>query len=113
MHIGRDWSGTITVKRDHELVKSGPYRLVRHPIYSGLLLAFIDSALARGEWPPWSPGALAAGSEPFQRRPWRSGTKDILERDSALDVRSRPGADVGVPPRRCPLSCGPMTSRFV
>jgi protein-S-isoprenylcysteine O-methyltransferase Ste14 len=49
-HIGRNWSGIVTLKQDHELVVSGPYALVRHPIYTGLLLAFIGSALARGEW---------------------------------------------------------------
>ncbi|MDE2397532.1 MAG: isoprenylcysteine carboxylmethyltransferase family protein [Burkholderiales bacterium] len=50
VHIGRNWSGTVTVKQDHELVTSGPYRFVRHPIYSGLLLAFAGGAIARGEW---------------------------------------------------------------
>ncbi|HEY2396647.1 MAG TPA: isoprenylcysteine carboxylmethyltransferase family protein [Rudaea sp.] len=48
--LGRNWSGVVTLKQDHELVRSGPYRLVRHPIYTGLLLAFIGSALARDEW---------------------------------------------------------------
>jgi protein-S-isoprenylcysteine O-methyltransferase Ste14 len=47
--LGPNWSGTVTVKRDHELVLAGPYRHVRHPIYSGLLLAFAGSALARGD----------------------------------------------------------------
>lgn len=47
-HIGRNWSGVITVKEDHTLVKTGPYALVRHPIYSGLLLAILGSAIARG-----------------------------------------------------------------
>jgi len=50
VHIGRNWSGTITLKREHELITSGPYRIVRHPIYSGLLLAFVGGAIARGEW---------------------------------------------------------------
>ncbi len=50
VHIGRNWSGIVTIKRDHELVDTGPYALVRHPIYTGLLFAFIGSALARGEW---------------------------------------------------------------
>ena len=50
VHLGRNWSGTITLKQGHELVTSGPYRFVRHPIYSGLLLAFLGSALARAEW---------------------------------------------------------------
>ncbi len=49
-HLGRNWSGIVTVKQDHELVVSGPYGYVRHPIYTGLLLAFVGSALARGEW---------------------------------------------------------------
>jgi protein-S-isoprenylcysteine O-methyltransferase Ste14 len=50
IHIGRNWSGTVTLKEGHELVKTGPYRWVRHPIYTGLLLAFIGSAIARAEW---------------------------------------------------------------
>jgi protein-S-isoprenylcysteine O-methyltransferase Ste14 len=47
-HLGRNWSGTVTVKEDHTLIKSGPYRLVRHPIYSGIALALFGTALADG-----------------------------------------------------------------
>ena len=50
LHLGGNWSGTITLKQDHTLVRTGPYRLVRHPIYSGLLLALLGSAIAIGEW---------------------------------------------------------------
>jgi protein-S-isoprenylcysteine O-methyltransferase Ste14 len=49
-HLGRNWSQAVTVKEGHELITSGPYALVRHPIYAGLLLAFVGSAVARGEW---------------------------------------------------------------
>jgi protein-S-isoprenylcysteine O-methyltransferase Ste14 len=49
-HLGRNWSRAVTLKKDHELITSGPYALVRHPIYTGLLLAFLGSAVARGEW---------------------------------------------------------------
>ena len=35
--LGRNWSGTVTLKENHELIVRGPYRLVRHPIYTGLL----------------------------------------------------------------------------
>jgi protein-S-isoprenylcysteine O-methyltransferase Ste14 len=55
VYLGSNWSGVVTLKQDHELIRGGPYRFVRHPIYSGLLLAFIGSALARDEWR----GALA------------------------------------------------------
>jgi len=50
VHLGRNWSGTVTIKEGHELITSGPYRLVRHPIYTGLLLAFIGQAIAIGQW---------------------------------------------------------------
>jgi protein-S-isoprenylcysteine O-methyltransferase Ste14 len=50
IHLGRNWSGTVTIKQDHELIVSGPYAIVRHPIYTGLLVALIGTATARGEW---------------------------------------------------------------
>jgi protein-S-isoprenylcysteine O-methyltransferase Ste14 len=48
--LGRNWSGTVTLKEDHELIRSGPYRFVRHPIYTGILLGFAGSAIALEEW---------------------------------------------------------------
>ena len=48
--LGKNWSGTVTLKSDHELIRSGPYRFVRHPIYSGGLLAMAGTVVARGEW---------------------------------------------------------------
>jgi protein-S-isoprenylcysteine O-methyltransferase Ste14 len=47
IHIGRLWSGSITRKEDHHVVDTGPYALVRHPIYSGLILALLATALAQ------------------------------------------------------------------
>ena len=46
--LGRNWSGTITLKEGHELIERGPYRLVRHPIYTGLLAMFLATAIAFG-----------------------------------------------------------------
>jgi protein-S-isoprenylcysteine O-methyltransferase Ste14 len=48
--LGRNWSGVVQLKQDHELIVRGPYSFVRHPIYTGILLAFVGSAIAVGEW---------------------------------------------------------------
>jgi protein-S-isoprenylcysteine O-methyltransferase Ste14 len=46
VYLGRNWGMPMTQKEEPELVTSGPYQLVRHPIYSGLLLAMLGTALA-------------------------------------------------------------------
>ena len=48
-YIGQNWSSAVTIKVGHELIRTGPYAWVRHPIYSGLILAMIGTALARRE----------------------------------------------------------------
>jgi len=48
--LGQNWSGTVQLKQDHELIVRGPYSFVRHPIYTGVLVAFFGTALAIGEW---------------------------------------------------------------
>jgi protein-S-isoprenylcysteine O-methyltransferase Ste14 len=45
-YLGRNWSATVTVKQDHQLIRGGPYAIVRHPLYSGLLLAFLGTSIA-------------------------------------------------------------------
>jgi len=47
-HLGRYWSGQITLKENHTLVCTGPYKYLRHPIYSGLLLAVVGTGLTVG-----------------------------------------------------------------
>jgi protein-S-isoprenylcysteine O-methyltransferase Ste14 len=47
--LGGNWSSDVTLKQDHTLVRSGPYRIVRHPIYTGLLAALLGTAIAIGE----------------------------------------------------------------
>ena len=49
VYLGRNWSGRATIKDGHELVRNGPYALVRHPIYTGLLIAAIGTAIAFGQ----------------------------------------------------------------
>lgn len=62
VYLGTNWSGTVTIKQDHELVTNGPYAIVRHPIYTGLLLGFLGTALALGDWRGILAFVLAAGA---------------------------------------------------
>jgi len=47
VHIGRLWSGSVALKAEHALIRGGPYAITRHPIYSGLPLALLGTAIAR------------------------------------------------------------------
>jgi protein-S-isoprenylcysteine O-methyltransferase Ste14 len=49
-HLGEYWSARITIKVGHKVIDTGPYAHVRHPIYSGVLLGLIGTALAVGKW---------------------------------------------------------------
>lgn len=59
IHIGRNWGTPMTQKDEPELVTSGPYRLVRHPIYGGILIAGIGTAVALSWW--WLAAFVLAG----------------------------------------------------
>jgi protein-S-isoprenylcysteine O-methyltransferase Ste14 len=48
--LGGNWSGSVTIKVEHELIRTGPYRWVRHPIYTGILTAVAGNALVLNEW---------------------------------------------------------------
>jgi protein-S-isoprenylcysteine O-methyltransferase Ste14 len=47
-HLGANWSGVVTLKEGHELIRTGPYRNIRHPIYTGILLAFLGNVIQIG-----------------------------------------------------------------
>ncbi len=51
VYIGRNWGMPMSLREGHELVTSGPYAYIRHPIYSGILLLTVGSAIAAG--PMW------------------------------------------------------------
>ena len=48
--LGRFFTVDVTIEKDHEVVERGPFRLVRHPSYTGVLLAFVGWALTLGNW---------------------------------------------------------------
>jgi protein-S-isoprenylcysteine O-methyltransferase Ste14 len=58
--VGRNWSAVITIKQDHELIRSGPYAIVRHPIYCGFLTAVIGAAIERGTIEAFAGAAILA-----------------------------------------------------
>ena len=60
LHLGTLWSGTITRKADHHIVDTGPYAIVRHPIYTGLLFSLFATALERGHVEPLFGATLMA-----------------------------------------------------
>jgi protein-S-isoprenylcysteine O-methyltransferase Ste14 len=50
IYLGRNWGMPMTQKEDPELVTSGPYSYIRHPIYTGILLAIVGSVIAGGDF---------------------------------------------------------------
>lgn len=48
-YLGSNWSARVTIKKDHELIRSGPYAIVRHPIYAGFLFALAGTVIAIGQ----------------------------------------------------------------
>lgn len=48
-HLGSNWSGVVTLKEGHELIRTGPYRNIRHPIYTGILLGLLGTMITIGE----------------------------------------------------------------
>jgi len=58
IHLGRFWSANVNRKADHRVVDSGPYAIVRHPIYTGIILATMATAVMRGTVLGWLGMAL-------------------------------------------------------
>ena len=48
--LGVYWSARVTLKEGHQLIRSGPYRFIRHPIYTGMFVGVVGTALVVGEW---------------------------------------------------------------
>ena len=50
VHLAENWSARVRIRVGHELVRTGPYAHLRHPIYSGVLLGVVGTAIVMGEW---------------------------------------------------------------
>ncbi len=50
VHLGRNWSDKVVIQAGHQLIRTGPYARLRHPIYSGVLLGVLGTAVVVGEW---------------------------------------------------------------
>ena len=81
IHLGRFWSNAITHKEDHRIVDTGPYGVVRHPIYTGLIIAILATGFAVATWTSIL-GALFISFGEWQKARMEEGF---------LSVRARPG----------------------
>ena len=72
IHLGRFWSNAITQKEDHRIVDTGPYGLVRHPIYAGLTLAILATGAAVATWSSLT-GALLISFGQWQKARMEEG----------------------------------------
>ena len=68
LSLGANWSGMVTLKKGHELVRKGLYRWIRHPIYTGILLGFVGTALIKGHVRGWVGLAILWTSFYFKAR---------------------------------------------
>ena len=112
-HIGSNWSGTVTVKENHALVRTGPYRWVRHPIYTGLLTAILGTAICRGELRGvWGLAlcTLAFVDQAAHEERWmREAFGEEYDRYRAEVPASRPVLAAGKSALRIPFNAGRVT----
>jgi protein-S-isoprenylcysteine O-methyltransferase Ste14 len=68
MILNTNWSGVVALKTGHELIRKGPYRWIRHPIYTGILLAMIGTAIVRNHVRGWIGVAVVIATFYFKAR---------------------------------------------
>ncbi len=86
--LGTNWSGMVTLKEGHELVRKGLYRWIRHPIYTGILTGFVGTAMIKGHARAWVGFAVlllsfyfkARREEDFLRQEFGEGFEEHLRR---------------------------------
>ena len=104
--LGRNWSGRVVLKHGQELISTGPYALVRHPIYTGLLMALAGTALYDGRWR----GLLGVAFFAIGFRLKAQSEEDLLEREFGDEYRSyRARTPMLIPTLRPPASGAPRS----
>src|SRR5262245_7909389 len=88
VHLGRLWSTSVTRKADHHVVDTGPYGIVRHPIYTGITLASMATAAMRGTAAGWAGVAIMTLGWVIKARLEEEFLRDELGRD-AYDAYAR------------------------
>ena len=53
VHLGQYWSESVQIKVDHKLIRTGPYKIVRHPVYTGVLFGCLGTAIVMGKINAW------------------------------------------------------------
>lgn len=91
-HLGRYWSGTVALKQDHKIVDTGPYHLIRHPIYTGIIAACFGSAFVAATLPGFAGVPLITiafivklrREEALMRQHFGQEYSDYMKRTAAL-----------------------------
>jgi protein-S-isoprenylcysteine O-methyltransferase Ste14 len=106
VRLGRNWSGRVVLKHGQELVSTGPYALVRHPIYTGLLMALTGTALYDGRWRALLGLAFFAVGFRLKAR----SEENLLEREFGEEYRSyRARTPMLIPSLRLATSAAPRS----
>jgi protein-S-isoprenylcysteine O-methyltransferase Ste14 len=107
--LGRNWSGRVVLKHGQELVSAGPYALVRHPIYTGLLVALAGTALYDGRYRALLGLAFFAIGFWLKAR----SEENLLEREFGEEYRSyRARTPMLIPKLRSAASAAPQSGEL-
>jgi len=97
VHLGELWSGRVTAKADHRVVDTGPYALVRHPIYTGILLSVLATAAIKGTIAGLAGALLVTLGIWMKARLEETWLSSELQADSYMRYRQRVPMLVPVP----------------
>jgi len=102
IHLGRLWSSSVGRKADHRVVDTGPYAIVRHPIYTGITVASFATAAMRGTALAWLGAAIMTFGWYVKARMEEEFLRDELGADAYSDYARRVPMLIPLPRRRRP-----------